>query len=126
MPQAATKVSALATKSMESPDERRTPSKSVIDVAHLEGYTLGRLTFQPGWRWSECIKPVVGTASCQSNHLGYAIAGRLTVRLEDGTEQPIAPGDLYSIPPGHDAWVDGSEPFVGLEIMSAEEYARPS
>lgn len=126
MPQAPTHVDAFASKSMESPDERRTPAKSTIDVTHLEGYTLGRFTFQPGWRWSECIKPVVGTTSCQNHHLGYCVSGRLTVRLDDGTEKQFRPGDVYAIPPGHDGWVDGNEPFVGLEIMSAEEYARPS
>lgn len=126
MPQAQAQLTELMTKSMDSPDERRTPPKSGIDIVHLEGYTLGRFTFQPGWRWSECIKPTVGTDSCQNNHLGYALSGRLRVWLSDGTEQTIAPGDAYAIPPGHDASVDGDQPFVGLEVMSAEEYAKPA
>jgi len=91
----------------------------------LEGLTLGRFNFQPGWRWSECIKPVVKTDQCQVSHAGFAVSGRLTVRLKDGTQKTISGGDAYSIPPGHDAWVEGSEPFVAIEVMSAEHYAKP-
>ena len=68
---------------------------------------------------------MVGTASCQNSHVGYAVSGRLTVRLDDGTEKTISAGDSYTIPPGHDAWVEGNEPFVGTEVMSAEQYAKP-
>ena len=118
-------VSSFAVKSHDAPDETRTPTKTRIEVVRLAGYTLGRLTFEPGWRWSECIKPVVGTASCQNSHVGYAVSGRLAVRLDDGTEKTISAGDSYTIPPGHDAWVEGNEPFVGTEVMSAEQYAKP-
>ena len=118
-------VSTFATRSHDTPDERRTPPKTQVDVVRLEGFTLGRFTFQPGWRWSECIKPVVGTDSCQNSHVGYAVSGEITVRLQDGTEKTISPGDSYTIPPGHDAWVEGSQPFVGIEVMSAEQYAKP-
>jgi quercetin dioxygenase-like cupin family protein len=117
-------VTAFATKSHDTPDERRTPSKTQVDVVHLEGFTLGRFTFQPGWRWSECIKPVVGTESCQLSHVGHAIAGRITISLPDGREVAIRAGESYSIPPGHDAWVEGTEPFVALEVMSAEQFAK--
>ena len=110
---------------MDAPDERRTPSKTTVDVVHLQGFTLGRLTFQPGWRWSECVKPVAGTDSCQLAHVGYAVAGRITVRQSDGSEATLSAGSAYAIPPGHDAWVEGDEPFVGLEVMSAEQYAKP-
>ncbi len=118
-------VSSFEVKSHDAPDETRTPNKTRIEVVRLAGYTLGRLTFEPGWRWSECIKPVAGTASCQNSHVGYAVSGRLTVRLDDGTEKTIRAGDSYTIPPGHDAWVEGNEPFVGTEVMSAEQYAKP-
>jgi hypothetical protein len=77
-------VSTFVTKSHDSPDERRTPPKTQVDLVRLEGFTLGRFTFQPGWRWSECIKPVVGTESCQLSHVGYAVAGRITIHLPDG------------------------------------------
>ena len=118
-------VSSFEVKSHDAPDETRTPTKTRIEVVRLAGYTLGRLTFEPGWRWSECIKPVVDTASCQNSHVGYAVSGRLTIRLDDGTEKTISAGDSYTIPPGHDAWVEGNEPFVGTEVISAEQYAKP-
>jgi hypothetical protein len=124
MPDAVT-VSRLETRSMDEPDERRSPDKTTVDVVNLEGVTLGRFTFQPGWRWSECVKPVVGTDSCQVSHAGYAISGRIAVRLNDGTEAEISGGTAYTIPPGHDAWVEGDEPFIGLEVMSAAQYAKP-
>jgi quercetin dioxygenase-like cupin family protein len=119
-------VSKFETKSHDSPDERRSPAKTTVEVVRLEGYTIGRFNFEPGWRWSECIKPVVGTDSCQNSHVGYAVSGKITVRLQDGTEKTIRAGESYTIPPGHDAWVEGSDPFVGIEVMSAEQYAKPT
>ena len=117
-------VKAFQVKSYNSPDEVRTPEKTRVEVINLEGFTLGRLNLEPGWRWSECIKPVVKTDSCQVSHVGYAVAGKLTVHNADGTEHTIVAGDAYTIPPGHDAWVAGDETFVGLEIMSAAQYAK--
>jgi quercetin dioxygenase-like cupin family protein len=119
-------VSKFETKSHDSPDETRSPARTRVEVVRLEGYTIGRFNFEPGWRWSECIKPVVGTDSCQNSHVGYAVSGAIKVRLEDGTEKVISAGDSYTIPPGHDAWVEGSDPFVGIEVMSAEQYAKPA
>jgi len=118
-------VSKFEVKSHDTPDETRTPSKTRIELVRLEGFTIGRFNFEPGWRWSECIKPVAGTESCQASHVGYAVSGRLRVRLNDGTEQAVSAGLSYTIPPGHDAWVEGNETFVGIELMSAEQYARP-
>ena len=120
------KVSKFEARSHDSPDETRSPDKTRIEVIRLEGYTIGRFNFEPGWRWSECVKPVVGTDSCQNSHVGYAVSGEITVKLDDGTEKRIRAGDSYTIPPGHDAWVEGGDPFVGIEVMSAEQYARPS
>ena len=117
-------VTKLEVRSHNAPDEVRTPDKTRVEVVRLEGFTLGRFTFAPGWRWSECVKPVVKTDSCQASHVGYAVAGTIVVRLQDGTEQTIAAGDAYTIPPGHDAWVVGDETFVGIEVMSAEQYAK--
>ena len=119
-------VTKLEVKSHGSPDEIRNPDKTRIEIVRLEGFTLGRMTFEPGWRWSESIKPVVKTDSCQVSHVGFAVSGRLTVRIKDGTQKTIVAGDSYTIPPGHDAWVEGSERFVGIEVMSAEQYAKPS
>ena len=118
-------VTQFVVKSHSSPDEVRSPEKTRVEVVRLEGFTLGRLSFEPGWRWSECIKPVVQTDSCQVSHVGYAVAGHITVRLQDGTQKTIVAGDAYTIPPGHDAWVEGDEPFVGIEVMSAEQFAKP-
>ena len=107
------------------PDEIRKPDKTQVEIVRLEGYTIGRYTMQPGWRWSQCIKPVVHTESCQLTHVGYAVSGSITVHMNDGSEKTIHAGDSYTIPPGHDAWVNGKESFVGIEVMSAEQYAKP-
>jgi quercetin dioxygenase-like cupin family protein len=117
-------VTKLEAKSHNSPDEVRSPSKTRVEIIRLENFTIGRFTFEPGWRWSECIKPVVNTDTCQLSHVGYAVSGRMTVRIEGGIQKTIAGGDSYTIPPGHDAWVEGNEPFVGIEVMSAEQYAK--
>src|SRR5688572_79852 len=92
-------------KSHANPDEVRTPQKTRVEVIRLEGFTIGRFNFEPGWRWSECVKPVVKTEQCMVGHVGYAVSGRITVRTRDGSERSIAAGDSYTIPPGHDAWV---------------------
>jgi hypothetical protein len=95
-------------------------------VVRMAGTTAARFTFEPGWKWSECVKPVVGTESCQVRHVGVVQVGRMHVAHEDGTEQEIGPGDAYVIEPGHDAWILGNERFVGYEFesLSAEEYAK--
>jgi hypothetical protein len=113
-------------RDFDSPDETRTPDKTRIEVVRMTGTTAARFTFEPGWRWSECVKPVAGTESCQARHVGVVQAGRLGVRHEDGSEAELGPGDAYVIEPGHDAWVIGDERFVGFEFesRSAEEYAR--
>ena len=112
-------------KSHDAPDEVRAPDKTRVEVVQFERYTIGRFKFQPGWRWSECVKPVVKTDQCQLSHVGYAVSGRIKVRMKDGTEKTISAGESYTIPPGHDAWVEGDQPFVGIEVMSADVYAKP-
>lgn len=118
-------VNRLQVKSLSSPDEVRTPDKTRVEVVNLEGFSIGRFNLAPGWRWSECIKPVVKTDQCQVSHVGYAVSGSITVRMGDGTEKTVTAGDSYAIPPGHDAWVDGGQPFVGIEVLSADVYAKP-
>jgi hypothetical protein len=110
----------------DSPDETRTPEKTRVDVVRLGETTAARFAFEPGWKWSECVKPAVGTDSCQLRHVGVVQTGRLAVKHEDGTEVEVGPGEAYVIEPGHDAWVVGDERFVALEFESraAEEYAR--
>ena len=115
----------LESKSFDEPDEKRRPPMTQVDVVTLGGTTLGRFTFEPGWRWSETVKTVVHTDSCQISHLGVCVAGTLTVELVDGGRMTIHAGDAYSIPAGHDAWVEGSGTYVCYEVMSATEYAKP-
>jgi hypothetical protein len=111
----------------DSPDETRTPDKTRVDVVHVGDTTAARFSFEPGWKWSECVKPVVGTDSCQVRHVGVVQSGRMHVVHDDGTEMELGPGEAYVIEPGHDAWVVGDEGAVGLEFepRAAEEYARP-
>jgi quercetin dioxygenase-like cupin family protein len=113
-------------RDFDSPDETRTPDKTRIELVRLTGATAARFTFDPGWRWSECVKPVAGTETCQARHVGVVHEGRLGVQHDDGSEAALGPGDAYVIEPGHDAWVIGDERFVGFEFEphSAEEYAR--
>ena len=119
-------MASIETKNLDRPDESRTPEKTDVSVVHLGDATVARLTAQPGWRWSECIKPLAGTESCEAAHLGYVVSGRIHIASTDGTEADLGPGDGYRLAPGHDAWVVGDEPFVALEFESktAETYAR--
>jgi quercetin dioxygenase-like cupin family protein len=113
-------------RDFDSPDERRAPDKTRVDVVRLSDTTAARFTMEPGWRWSECVKPVAGTASCQHRHVGVVQSGRMRVTHDDGTVLELEPGDAYVIEPGHDAEILGDERFVGFEFesRSAEEYAR--
>ena len=118
----------LQAKSFDTPDETRRPDKTLMEIVDLEGVKAARMTAQPGWKWSECIKPVVGGESCQSHHVGTAVAGMLHVVHEDGSELDVTPGSAYVIEPGHDAWVVGDEAFVAFEFdsSSAGTYAKPT
>ena len=116
-------VSKLEVKSYDSPDEQRRPDKTAIDIVTVSDFTLGRFTLEPGWTWSGCIKPVVNTDSCQSNHVGYCISGSIEIEMEDGTRSTIKAGDSYAIPPGHDARVVGDEQFQAIEFLSAAGYS---
>jgi len=116
----------VETRDFDSPDETRTPDKTKVDVVHIGSTAVGRFAFEPGWKWSECVKPVAGTDSCQARHVGVVQSGRLIVKHEDGSEEELSPGTPYVIEPGHDAWVVGDEQFVAFEFeqKAAEEYAR--
>jgi hypothetical protein len=118
----------LTVRSFDAPDETRTPDKTRLEVVDLGSAKAARLTVQPGWRWSECIKPVVGGDSCQARHVGMITSGRMHIRHDDGTEAEAGPGDAYVIEPGHDAWAVGDEAVIGFEFESttAQTYATPS
>ena len=109
-----------------APDETRAPDKTKVDIVRMGGTSASRMSMQPGWKWSECIKPVAGTDSCQLHHVGVLVSGTLHVTHEDGSEHDIGAGQAYVIEPGHDAWVVGDEPVVGYEFdaRAAEEYAK--
>lgn len=115
-----------ARKRFDEPDETRALDKGVVETVRLAGATAGRSTFEPGWRWSESVKPIVGTDACEAHHVGYVLSGRLHVVTNEGDEFDIGPDDAYEILPGHDAWVLGDEVFRGLEFQSAtaESYAK--
>ena len=110
----------------DSPDETRTPEKTRVDVVRIGETTAARYTFEPGWKWSECIKPVAGTETCGLRHVGVVSSGRLAVSHDDGTELELSAGHAYVIEPGHDARVVGDEPFVTYEFESqaAEAYGH--
>jgi hypothetical protein len=115
-------------RSFDAPDETRTPDKTKLEIVRVGGTTASRMWLQPGWRWSESIKPIVGGERCQMRHVGMLQSGTMHVIHEDGTEQEITPGQAYVIQPGHDAWVVGDEPVMGYEFESktAEDFAKGS
>jgi len=114
----------MSIRKLGTPDETRPFSKGRAEIFHLEEGTVGRGTFQPGWKWSECVKPIVGTESCEVSHFGYVISGRMRIKMNDGQESEMGPGDAYRIPPGHDAWVVGNETCVALDFTGFEHYAE--
>jgi hypothetical protein len=106
--------------------ERQAFDKGRIEVVTVGGMTVGRLILQPGWKWSESVKPIVKTDCCELHHVGYVVSGKLKVVMNDGMELELVAGDAYEISPGHDAWVIGKHPYVALEMASAARYAKPS
>ena len=121
--QAAT-VHKLVSKSLDSPDETRKFDKGKIAIANVGDAVVGRFELQPGWRWSESVKQLVGTDLCEQTHVGYLVSGRLHTRLRDGSEVESGPGDAIFTPPGHDAWVVGNEPAILLDFKGAATYAK--
>jgi mannose-6-phosphate isomerase-like protein (cupin superfamily) len=115
---------ATESKSFDSPEEVRNVDKGKVEVLNVAGSQVMRATFQPGWKWSECVKPIAGTDSCQVAHLIYTISGQMTVRMDDGSEIEIKPGDVTAIPSGHDAWIVGNEAYVGIDFQGASQYAK--
>jgi quercetin dioxygenase-like cupin family protein len=115
----------LEAKSLDSPDETRPfVDKGKTDVVKLGGVTVGRGVFEPGWRWSEHVKPIAGTDSCEAPHTGYVVSGRMRVVMDDGAEAEVGPGDAFVIAPGHDAWTVGDEACVLVDFSGMEHYAK--
>ena len=117
--------SPLIRKSFDSPEETRPVPKGKVEVVNLGGVQAMRVTFEPGWKWSESVKPVAGTESCQVAHMGYMLSGRMVIRMDDGTEQEFGAGDVGVIPPGHDAWIVGDERAVFIDFQGGSTYAKP-
>ena len=116
---------ALVSHRADAPDEVREflDGKGRMEAVHLPAGDAGRGTFEPGWHWAEHVKPIAGTDSCQTRHIGYIVSGRMRVRMADGTETDFGPGDFMHIEPGHDAWVLGEEPCVNLDFGGLAGYA---
>ena len=109
----------------DSPDEVRAfEGKGKADVVNVGGKVIGRGTFEPGWKWSENVKPIAGTDSCQTSHLGYCVSGRMRVYMDDGTEGEVGPGQVVAIPPGHDAEVVGDEACLFVDFGEFGDYAK--
>jgi quercetin dioxygenase-like cupin family protein len=85
--------------------------------------TIGRATYEPGWKWSEHVGAAQGVSSCMVEHVGLVVSGRAAVRMDDGEERIMEPGELFYVPPGHDSWVVGNEPYISLHVMGSENYA---
>jgi quercetin dioxygenase-like cupin family protein len=113
-------------KRFETPDETRILQKGRFEVVRIGGMTIGRATYEPGWRWSEHVGPGVGSTRCSVEHVGLVVSGRATAAFDDGSVFELRAGDLFYIPPmPHDSWVIGDEPYVSLHFLGADHYAKP-
>jgi len=118
---------AVILKSFEVPDDVRVMQKGKFELVHLGGITIGRATYEPGWKWSEHVGPSVGTTRCAIEHVGLVLSGTATVAFEDGRVIQLHAGDLFYVPPmPHDSWVVGDERYVSLHFLGAENYATKS
>jgi mannose-6-phosphate isomerase-like protein (cupin superfamily) len=113
-------------KNLDYPDETRDFEQGKMQIATISDFKAARLLLQPGWKWSEHVKPLAQTNSCQVRHTGYVVSGRMKVVMEDRSEADLGPGDAYVIEPGHDAWIVGDEPFVGVDVSveTVEAFAK--
>jgi hypothetical protein len=111
-------------KSFDNPDETRIFEKGKLEIVRIGEMTLGRATYEPGWRWSEHVSPIAGTPLCEVEHIGMVLSGRAMAAMKDGTEVELTAGSLFYVPPNaHDSWVIGDQPYVSLHFLGAEQYA---
>jgi mannose-6-phosphate isomerase-like protein (cupin superfamily) len=114
-------------KSFEAPDEVRVMEKGRFELVHLGGMTIGRATYERGWKWSEHVGPTVGATRCNVEHVGLVLSGTATAAFDDGRVIELRAGELFYIPPiPHDSWVVGDEPYVSLHFLGADHYAKKS
>lgn len=111
-------------RSFAEPDETRSFPNGRAEILKVGGGEVGRLIFEPGWRWANDVKPIAGTESCEAPHFQYHLSGQLAIRMDDGTEFIAGPGDVTSLPSGHDAWVVGDERVVVVDWFGAGHYAE--
>ncbi|NKY46378.1 cupin domain-containing protein [Nocardia cerradoensis] len=116
----------LLVRNFDAADETREfeSGSGRLEVVQAPSGAVGRAVFEPGWRWSTHVKPIAGTDSCQAAHIGYCVSGRMHIRMDDGTECEVGPGDFMQCPPGHDAWTVGDQACVMIDWAAAAEYAR--
>jgi class 3 adenylate cyclase/quercetin dioxygenase-like cupin family protein len=114
----------LRRKRFDRPDNVRIVEKSRVELIELGELAVGRAIFEPGWRWSDHVKPIVGTESCQVHHIGYVLSGHLHVEMTDGASLEVVGGDAFEIPPGHDAWVIGDEPWISVDWAGRRLFAK--
>jgi mannose-6-phosphate isomerase-like protein (cupin superfamily) len=119
-----TMISAIK-KNSGSPDETRAFPNGKVEIFHFQDRDVALVTLKPGWKYSTDVGPIENTSTCHSSHLQYVLSGRLQVAMEDGAKVELAAGDIASIPPGHDAWVLGDDPFVAVDFLGMKEYAKP-
>jgi quercetin dioxygenase-like cupin family protein len=105
------------------PDDIRRFPRGRLELYSIGGMELGRAVYEPGWRWSQHVAPLAGTALCEVGHLGVVLSGTAAVQLADGSERLLTPGTLFAIPPGHDSWVVGDDEYVSLHLSGAGQYA---
>jgi hypothetical protein len=111
-------------KTFTTPDEVREFPNGKMELLNIGGGAVGRLVLQPGWRWSKDVMPLAKTTSCEAPHFQYHLAGKLAVKMDDGTEFVAGPGDVSALPSGHDAWVVGDEPVVVVDWCGATNYGK--
>jgi class 3 adenylate cyclase len=116
----------LQRKRFSQPTEVRRFSRGYVEIVELDDVVVGQMTQEPGWRWSVDVKPMAGTDLCEYHHLGMTLQGRLHIELPDGSELEVGPGDVFEVPPGHDSWVVGDEPWVAVDFAGMRTYARPA
>jgi len=116
----------MEAKSFGVPDEVRKFDKGKVELVNIGGATIGRAVFEPGWKWSTSLKPIVNTRSCEAPHFQYHVSGTLKVVMDDGSEKELKAGDVSLLPSGHDAWVVGNEPVVVVDFQGMVDYAKAS
>ncbi len=111
-------------KSFNTPDEVRPFEKGKTQIVNLGGATIGRLIVEPGWKWSQHVKPIAGTEWCEARHFAYVMSGRIRIQMRDGTEIEYGPGDVALMEPGHDAWIVGNDTLTMVDWTGAIDYAK--